>query len=152
MISHCSSVRSILKSAETRLRTASSGNPLRWISRVAPTRQAGYHPRLAIWQLEYSLTQVVDRPVHGKHGAHGGRGRVRSDGLDGAGRRVEADGQQAALRVLARRDDLLRVGRGRGRDEREKSEQRTGAEHEVKNEGCAVPIRGAPVPGDNGGT
>jgi len=32
----------------------------------APTRQAGYNPRLAIWQLEHSLTQVVDRPVHGR--------------------------------------------------------------------------------------
>lgn len=43
----------------------------RWLARLpfpldAPTRQAGYHPRLAIWQLEYSLTQVVDRPVHGR--------------------------------------------------------------------------------------
>ena len=43
----------------------------RWLARLpfpldAPTRQAGYDPRLAIWQLEYSLTQVVDRPVHGR--------------------------------------------------------------------------------------
>jgi len=42
----------------------------RWLDRLpfpldAPTRQAGYHPRLAIWQMEYSLTQVIDRPMHG---------------------------------------------------------------------------------------
>ncbi|HRY51936.1 MAG TPA: hypothetical protein P5186_28225 [Candidatus Paceibacterota bacterium] len=29
-------------------------------------RQAGYTPRLSIWQMEYSLTQVFDRPVHGR--------------------------------------------------------------------------------------
>ncbi len=28
-------------------------------------RQAGYTPRLLIWQMEYPLTQVFDRPVHG---------------------------------------------------------------------------------------
>ena len=30
-------------------------------------RAAGYDHRLAIWQLEVSLTQVFDRPVHGRH-------------------------------------------------------------------------------------
>ena len=30
-------------------------------------RAAGYDHRLAIWQLEVSLTQVFDRPVQGRH-------------------------------------------------------------------------------------
>jgi len=43
----------------------------RWLQRLpfpldASTRQAGYTPRLSIWQMEYSLTQVMDRPVHGR--------------------------------------------------------------------------------------
>ena len=29
-------------------------------------RQAGYTPQLSIWQMEYSVTQVFDRPVHGR--------------------------------------------------------------------------------------
>jgi hypothetical protein len=29
-------------------------------------QQAGYAPRLSIWQMEFSLTQVFDRPVHGR--------------------------------------------------------------------------------------
>ena len=43
----------------------------RWLQRLpfpldTPTRQAGYSPRLAIWQMEYSLTQILDRPLHGR--------------------------------------------------------------------------------------
>jgi hypothetical protein len=44
----------------------------RWAHRLlwpmtAPERAAGYDHRLAICQLEVSLTQVFDRPVHGRH-------------------------------------------------------------------------------------
>jgi hypothetical protein len=43
----------------------------RWLQRLpfpleASARQAGYTPRLSIWQMEYSLTQIVDRPLHGR--------------------------------------------------------------------------------------
>ena len=44
----------------------------RWLQRLpwplSPAdRAAGYDHRLAIWQLEVSLTQVFDRPVQGRH-------------------------------------------------------------------------------------
>ena len=32
----------------------------------AADRQAGFAPRLSITQMEYSLTQILDRPVHGR--------------------------------------------------------------------------------------
>jgi hypothetical protein len=43
----------------------------RWLQRLPfplerADRQAGYAPQLSIWQMEYSLTQVFDRPVHGR--------------------------------------------------------------------------------------
>jgi hypothetical protein len=43
----------------------------RWLQRLPfplaqADRQAGYTPHLSIWQMEYSLTQVFDRPVHGR--------------------------------------------------------------------------------------
>lgn len=43
----------------------------RWLDRLpfplSPTdRQAGLAPRLSIWQMEYSLTQIFDRPVRGR--------------------------------------------------------------------------------------
>jgi hypothetical protein len=43
----------------------------RWLQRLPfplerADRQAGYTPRLSVWQMEYSLTQVFDRPVHGR--------------------------------------------------------------------------------------
>jgi len=43
----------------------------RWLDRLPfpltrIDRQAGYTPQLSIWQMEYSLTQVFDRPVHGR--------------------------------------------------------------------------------------
>jgi hypothetical protein len=43
----------------------------RWLERLPfpmerPDRAAGYTPSLSIWQMEYSLTQVFDRPVHGR--------------------------------------------------------------------------------------
>lgn len=44
----------------------------RWVQRLpwpltAADRAAGYGHRLAIWQLEVSLTHVFDRPVQGRH-------------------------------------------------------------------------------------
>jgi hypothetical protein len=44
----------------------------RWVERLpwpltALDRAAGFSHRLAIWQLEMSLTQVFDRPVQGRH-------------------------------------------------------------------------------------
>jgi len=43
----------------------------RWLERLPfpltlTDRQAGYTPHLSIWQMEYSLTQVFNRPVHGR--------------------------------------------------------------------------------------
>jgi len=43
----------------------------RWLERLpfpltSGDRQAGYTPRLSIWQMEFSLTQVMDQPVHGR--------------------------------------------------------------------------------------
>jgi len=43
----------------------------RWLQRLPfpldpKDQQAGYAPRLSIWQMEFSLTQVFDRPVHGR--------------------------------------------------------------------------------------
>lgn len=43
----------------------------RWLGRLpfpleGADRQAGYSPQLSIWQMEYSLTQVFDRPVQGR--------------------------------------------------------------------------------------
>ena len=43
----------------------------RWLERLpfplSPAdRQAGFAPRLSIIQMEYSLTQILDRPVHGR--------------------------------------------------------------------------------------
>lgn len=44
----------------------------RWVGRLPwpltpADRSAGYSHRLAVWQLEVSLTQVFDRPVQGRH-------------------------------------------------------------------------------------
>jgi hypothetical protein len=43
----------------------------KWLDRLplplsASDRKAGYNYRLSIWQLEYSLTQIVDRPLAGR--------------------------------------------------------------------------------------
>jgi hypothetical protein len=43
----------------------------RWLQRLPfpltpADRQAGFSPELSVWQMEYSLTQVFDRPVQGR--------------------------------------------------------------------------------------
>jgi hypothetical protein len=43
----------------------------KWLDRLpmplsAQDRRAGYEYRLSIWQMEFSLTQIVDRPMAGR--------------------------------------------------------------------------------------
>src|SRR4029077_4872562 len=43
----------------------------KWLDRLpmplsAQDRKAGYDYRLSIWQMEFSLTQIVDRPIAGR--------------------------------------------------------------------------------------